>query len=106
MSRDESLPTAKDALTYQMDDDETASEAVVNAVAAASGCQRVRSFDSDSTPALEPLYSVIDPDAVDTLFEQTERKPAPTEWQLSFSFHGYDVRVTSDGVIELSALDW
>lgn len=95
------------AFTYEMTDDETVSEAVVNAVAAASGYRRVRSFDADDAePVLDPLYSAIDPDALDTLFERTDKRPGPADWQLSFSFHGYQVRVTSDGFVDIAASDW
>lgn len=51
--------------------------------------------------ALEPcLYNVIDPDALNILFQTTENRPA-TEVEVSFTFHGYTVRVHSNSAVEI-----
>lgn len=50
---------------------------------------------SELTP---PLYSVIDPDALESLFTSTDGD-GPSHGHVSFRYHGYDVRVSSDGAI-------
>jgi len=63
------------------------SVAVVNHVAALEGC--------DATELAYPLYESIDPDALDALFR------AGSDGYLEFSYHGYEIRVTSDGSIDV-----
>lgn len=45
---------------------------------------------------LDPLYAVIDPDALNAMFQQR-----PSSVRVSFAYHGYQVTVTAGGVIEL-----
>lgn len=69
------------------------SEAVVDAVAAAE--------DADPTD-LTPLYTAIDPDALEALFQS--RLPGPNGragGEIRFSYHGYVVRVSSSGEVAL-----
>jgi hypothetical protein len=67
-----------------------ASEAVVSAVGAVT----------DSDPLhLEPLYNVIDPDALDSLCAHA-RSPAEAH-RLRFSYEGFDVDVRTDGRIRV-----
>lgn len=103
MSQNEYSSQAVDELTYEIGDDETVSEAVVNAVAAASGCRRSSAGDT-AVPVLEPLYSAIDPDALDSLFGGTGRSALQTDGSIAFSFHGYDVTVHSYGLVTLAKL--
>ena len=77
--------------TFDPDAGEPASEAVVAAVAAVSGAPTVD---------LEPLYEVLDPDALDSLIEHARRTDAGTH-ELQFAYAGYDVGVRSDGRIQL-----
>lgn len=65
------------------------SETVVTAVAEAKG---VDPLD------LEPLFSVVDPDALNSLFSSSVSSP-PAEMQLSFSMAGCDVVVHGDGEV-------
>jgi len=67
---------------------DTIIEAIVTAVADAEGT---------SPLDLEPLSREIDPDALDTLVRTGEDVTA------EFSYHGYQVCVSSDGQITLKA---
>lgn len=63
------------------------SVAVITAVATREG-----------VPAPElnpPLYDVVDPDALDSLFRNTSG-------HISFNYYGYHVTVASDGTVDLS----
>lgn len=66
----------------------TPSEAVVETVAAASGREPT---------ALEPLYRVIDPDALDALFRR--RDDDSRIIRVSFDFNDHLVTVQSDGTV-------
>lgn len=65
--------------------------AVVERVA---NCERVRPTD------LVPLYETIDPDALDGLVDHRDRNAAAL--RIEFTYHGYDVTVTGDGVVHLA----
>ncbi|SNZ04152.1 hypothetical protein SAMN06269185_0464 [Natronoarchaeum philippinense] len=71
------------------------SDAVVKALADAE--------DADPLD-LDPLYEVIDPDALDALFARTgdgDRREGRVEFRAS----GYHVEVTSTGRVHLTSLD-
>lgn len=55
------------------------------------------------TPPLElpPLYSVIDPEAVERLVGRPESESSSSDTHVSFAFNGYDVTVHSYGIITL-----
>ncbi|WP_161972972.1 HalOD1 output domain-containing protein [Halostella pelagica] len=70
------------------------STAVVSAVAAAS----------DTDPLyMDPLYSTINPDALDTL--GTPQRAADGDRHITFEFHGYEVTVSSYGSLKISPLE-
>lgn len=71
--------------------DEQPSQAVVETVAAAEGV--------DQTD-LRPLFSVVDPDALDSLFQS--RSGDEREGQIRFTYHGYRVCVHRDGDVTLA----
>lgn len=48
-----------------------------------------------------PLYSAIDPEALDSLFAPTARS-SRTEGQLSFTYCGYEVDVRSTGEVSVA----
>ena len=73
-------------------DTEDLSETIVNIVADFEGVD-----PAELTP---PLYSVIDPDALEALFASTD-SDGPPHGHVSFRYRGYDVRVTSDGGLEI-----
>lgn len=77
--------------TYELDPDESVSEGVIEATAEV--------YDRDPT-SLDPLYSVLDPDALDALF-----KPGHSgNPQVTFRFNGCDVQVTSDREIVIRTI--
>lgn len=77
------------------DDAESASDAVIEAVATAAG---------DDPLEIEPLYSVVDPDALDALLNRTDRDREGNV-SVTFPFHGYEVTVWRYGRIHLSEPD-
>ena len=81
---DRSNPSLR--FTYEIDEHESPSEAVVRAVAA---------LTNTSSIELDPLYDVIEPGHLDGTFEGTDGR---TETELSFEFNGCEVSVTADEV--------
>lgn len=69
------------------------SEAVVERVAALEG--------ADPTE-LEPLFEVIDPEALDMLIE-SECDPDESDLRIEFTYHGHDVTVTARGTIHIDS---
>jgi len=67
---------------------ERASENVIDAVAAATGLDPL---------GMEPLYSVVDPDALDALFGQSGESAAALT--LHFTMEGCEVVVHGDGEV-------
>ncbi|MFP8957766.1 HalOD1 output domain-containing protein [Natrialbaceae archaeon A-CW3] len=63
----------------------------------------VSRVDGQSPIELRPIYEVVDPDALDTLFSHrhgsAERSPGQT---FEFVYEGYQITVIGDGRIELS----
>ena len=83
---------------YELPADETPSEAVVTAVAAATGKTVVPTAERSET--LPPLYDSIDPEALDALFSSAETRSR--ECTIAFTYEGYSVVVEDDQVsIEL-----
>ena len=62
---------------------------VVEAVAASEGL--------DATDLHVPLYESIDPDALDALVESSRDRRSRSPLRVQFSYHGYDVTVSTDG---------
>lgn len=101
MSEDSSDPGdglefSDDGDTYRVEfggDTEEPSTAVVKAVAAIAG----RKQDE-----LDPLYYVVDPDALDALFQPTVRGSHRGDVAVAFTYHGFDVSVRSYGIIEIA----
>lgn len=67
-------------------DSVSTSEAVFRNVAEREGVDPIE---------LEPLGETIDPDALDRLFERDD------DVELTFSYQGYHVTITPDGVVDL-----
>lgn len=88
--KSDQVDTFDGSLTYQRSATETASEGVLEAVSAALGRPLIP--DGGSDDPLPPLFDVIDPEALDTLFDARDDRPEPT---LSFTY--CDCRVTVDG---------
>ncbi|RDI71819.1 HalOD1 output domain-containing protein [Halopelagius longus] len=81
----------RDGNTYSLGQDEPLSLTVVKTVADAEGVEPT---------ALRPLYSAVDPDALDSLFE-SEGGPA-FGGEVQFQYHGYEVCVHGDGRVTLT----
>ncbi len=73
------------------------SQAVVEAVADAEDV----SPEELCPPEYEPLHAVIDPQALDALFEPKADGNPRSSGAVSFTFCGYDVTVDDDGTVTL-----
>ncbi|WP_247728728.1 HalOD1 output domain-containing protein [Halovivax limisalsi] len=73
------------------------SQAVVEAVAEAEGID----VTDVEPPAFEPLYEVVDPEALDLLFAPTVGGAERAAGSVSFEYAGHDVTVYSDGRVTL-----
>lgn len=83
------LSARESAITYELDEGEPPSEAVVRAVATLT----------DRTPLdLDPLYEVVDPDHLDELFRGDGRSAWIQDRSITFGFDGCRVTVTGEGV--------
>lgn len=72
------------SLSYEIENAETASITTVNAVAAVS---------DTPIPDLDPLIGTIDPDALDTLIDES------SEAYVSFQYCGFDIAVHAGEVV-------
>lgn len=80
-------PSVDGETTYWIDDDQTAAEAVLDAIAERAG---VDLFDLSV-----PLYDAVDPDALDAFYRTcAEGNDAAS---VTFSYYGYEVRVSGRG---------
>lgn len=70
---------------------ERPSMAVVEAVAAEAGV--------DPTELDRPLHDVIDPDALNRLVDSYAGRPGASPFEVSFSYYGYAVTVSSTGAV-------
>jgi hypothetical protein len=84
---------AESAVVYEPSPSESLSEGVVAAVAAASNC------DPLATDDLDPLATVLDPDALDSIFETVGSDTNPTAARVTFRYHGHEVTVERGGRI-------
>ncbi|WP_436924724.1 HalOD1 output domain-containing protein [Halosimplex amylolyticum] len=75
--------------TYRIDDDQSATEAVLDAVAERAG---VGVLDLSV-----PLYEAVDPDALNAFYRACEGSAS-----VSFSYYGYDVEVSGSGELVLT----
>ncbi len=81
---------ANDSATVSNVETEQIAEAVIEALAKASGT---------SPEKMKPLYESINPDALDELFD---RQHMHTPERVEFRHQGYEVVIESDGRIEIS----
>lgn len=81
------------SIVYTIDPEESISHNVIRAVATATEV---------SPEQLEPLYNVVDPDALDRLFKKPfETLPSSQETIVSFHYEGYLVTVQNSQQIIL-----
>lgn len=81
--------------TYRTQFDEhtrPASEAIVKAVATATGIDQLE---------LPPLHSVIDPDALDALFDSPTRRASKQRLVLTFEYADCRVSAKAHGTVEV-----
>lgn len=90
------------SLTYEVSADESLSEGVVEAVASTAEVSAVPPGDPGSDRALEPLFSVVDPDALDAVFTGRGDGADGPRGEVTFCYHGYEVTVKSEGRIALT----
>lgn len=81
---------------YQADRNKPLSEAVLDAVAAESELDTLELADE-----FGPLYDVIDPSALDSLF-QSSGETGPSVGCVTFEYAGYRVAVDQTGRVELA----
>jgi hypothetical protein len=74
-------------------DDEPLSVAVINELAAREGV--------DPTQLDPPLYEVVDPDSLDSLFRLGTNTDGQSVGTVSFRYGSYDVEVASDGTVSV-----
>lgn len=107
--RQESRQDGEQPLTYEMSADESFSEGVIAAVSRVSELDAIPESpsESDRSQALEPLYTALDPDALDALFRNcgSDGETARSDGRIEFSYHGYEVTARSDGEISVEAAD-
>jgi hypothetical protein len=99
-------PGETDAVfTYDISAAESASEAVVAAVATVSDVEPAsesdRSRETIAELALDPLYSVVDPDALDAMFRPGRTDGSGAVSRVSFPYHGHDVTVHGEGRVDV-----
>lgn len=74
----------------------TVSERVINKVAAAT--------DTDPTE-LEPLYNILDPDCLDSIFGSAHPKSAQAGGQVVFMMAGCEIVVRHDDTVEVTPIN-
>lgn len=77
----------------EVDATENLSETIVHLIADLEGVDPV-----ELTP---PLYSVVDPDALESLFDTPASDTSQPSGYASFHYCGYKIRVDSDGEITI-----
>lgn len=81
-------------------DDRRPSHAVIETIAELDGVE----ITAITPPEYEPLYSVVDTDALDALFASTGRT-GERVGRVEFEYAGYEVTVYSDGRVEATDAD-
>ena len=72
----------------------TVSERIAEEVASVAGVEPT---------ALDPLYTVIDTDALNALFAARPSRPDGSELRVAFRYSGHEVVVGRDGSVDVSA---
>ncbi|THE65894.1 hypothetical protein D8Y22_05050 [Salinadaptatus halalkaliphilus] len=86
-----------DAVTVDADTTVSSSKPSVTIV------ERIAKRDGvDPTELTPPLYSAIDPEALDSLFSTTDGTDARSVGNVRFTYNGYEVCVQSSGEISIS----
>jgi hypothetical protein len=80
---------------------EKPSEAVIRAVSEAEGVPST----ALAPPDYPSLHEVIDPEALNALFETRTDGTGRQPGRVSFQYCGYEVQLTSDGEVRLDSTD-
>lgn len=64
--------------------------------------RRVADFEGVDPTELLPLFDTIDPDALDAIVRSAAGND-DAGLRIEFTYHGYDVTVTGDGVVHVDA---
>lgn len=88
-----------ETFTYEVSADESLSHGVVAAVSEAAGVEAVPLGGPGTGVELEPLYSVVDPDALDAVFAGTDGTGDAPRGEVTFTYNGCEVTVQSEGRI-------
>lgn len=70
------------------------SQEIINRVADREG--------ANPTELTPPLYSAIDPEALDSLFSTTDTGKSQAPGRLQFAYKGYEITVQSDGGVSIA----
>lgn len=99
--------TKESAFIYKVSPSESLSEGVVQAVSTISDSDSVARTptDTETGQALEPLYTVIDPEALNSVFQPTDPDTTQPHGQVTFPYHGYEVTVRVNGRISVKPLN-
>jgi hypothetical protein len=90
--------------TREVAADESFSEAVVSAVADVSDTDPVPDPAGDGAAALDPLFTAVDPDALDAVFGGGSRADG-ANGRITFAYSGHEVSVHSEGRVSVTRLD-
>ncbi|NGM68362.1 hypothetical protein G6M89_04955 [Natronolimnobius sp. AArcel1] len=88
-----STSTTGTLVRYDIADDQSVTEAVIDAVATATGISPIE---------LPPLYDSVDPDALNTLFDRQREGSA---LEMGFFYSDYRIVVEGDGRVIVSATE-
>ena len=84
--------------TITIRDATSTSQRIIEAIATAEGVDPVD---------LDPLYPTIDPDTLNSLVERHQRstEASDSSVEVRFEYHGYEVRVSTAGRVEIAESD-
>ncbi|MFD1643615.1 HalOD1 output domain-containing protein [Halohasta litorea] len=80
-------------LPFDTDEEDTVSKRVINRVADVTGTDPLE---------LEPLYYCVDPDCLNSIFENNKSTPSQCGGHVQFSMAGCQVIVNADGSVDVS----
>lgn len=99
-------------MTYELSPGETVSEGVITAVSELIGADPIpkraigtQSAGTENNSHLQPLYNVIDPEALDSLFETTSSETA-RQSAVEFTYEGCAVTIHDGRYIIVEQSDW
>ncbi|MDQ2050038.1 HalOD1 output domain-containing protein [Natronolimnohabitans sp. A-GB9] len=64
--------------------------------------EQIAALEDTDPMSLPPLYDAVDPEALDSLCHSPTAGQTRTATEVRFTYCGYDVRVGTDGDVEIS----